>query len=200
MAFQLPDLKIGDSTILSQNLSQSDSSETSITETTSISSDSTTTTTSTTQSSSTQSNNNNNNNNNNNMITSSYFADKDKVQYSYHYPLKNKYIDEDDNIHKHIKECNLCFISELKKLDDKQLADQILKEIQNEFGDITNLCKLILNEEIDREQLENILYSIYFLEMKKTIKIKMFIMIFQINIIMMIIMIKINTNHQMIIK
>ena len=95
------------------------------------------------------------------MITSSYFADKDNVQYSYHYPLKNK--DNDDNdIHKQIKECNLCFISELKKLHDKQLANQILKEIKNEFGDITNLCKLIVNGDINRDQLENILYSILF--------------------------------------
>ena len=165
MAFQLPALKIGDSNALSQNLSQSEliesselseSSESSTTVTESINSDSTTTTTSTTQSSSTQSNNNNN------MITSSYFADKDNVQYSYHYPLKNEYVDDDDNIHKQIKKCNLCFISELKKLHDKQLADQILKEIKNEFGDIANLCKLILNEEIDRNQLENILYSILF--------------------------------------
>ena len=168
MAFQLPDLKIENSNALSQNLSQSESfdsselsesSESSTTETIeSISSDSTTTT-STAQSSSTQSNSNNNNNNN--MITSSYFADKDNVQYSYHYPLKNEYVD-DDNIHKQIKECNSCFISELKKLHDKQLADQILKEIKDEFGDIINLCKLIVNRDIDRDQLENILYNILF--------------------------------------
>ena len=169
MAFQLSDLKTADYLLL-ENISQSESfdsselndssdssesSELSTTETESITLDSDTD--STTQSSSTQSNNNNNNN----MITSSYFADKDNVQYSYHYPLKNK--DNDDNdIHKQIKECTSCFISELKKLDDKQLADQILKEIKNEFGDITNLCKLILNEDIDRDQLENILYSILF--------------------------------------
>lgn len=75
------------------------------------------------------------------MLTSSYFADKENVQYNYHYPLKNK----DSTNDKQIKKCIDCFISELKKIDNKRLADQILKDVKKEFGDGGKLCKLLAN-------------------------------------------------------
>ena len=87
----------------------------------------------------------------NNMLTSSYFADKEN-------PFKNK----DSTKSKEIKECINCFISELKKIDNKRLADQILKDIEKEFGSLSKLCKLIDNGDINRDQLEHILYSILF--------------------------------------
>ncbi|MGD1836640.1 MAG: sialidase family protein [Nitrososphaeraceae archaeon] len=94
----------------------------------------------------------------NNMISSSYFADKENVQYYYDYPLKNK----DYNKDKQIQECKECFLHEIKKIYDKKLADQILKDIKKEFGDISKLCKLIVNGHIDKEELEHILYSVLF--------------------------------------
>ena len=93
-----------------------------------------------------------------NKLTYSYFANKENVQYHSHYPLKDKDTTKD----KQIKECIDCFISELKKIDNKMLADKILKDIEKEFGSLLKLCKLIDNGDINRDQLEHILYSILF--------------------------------------
>ncbi|MGD1837380.1 MAG: sialidase family protein [Nitrososphaeraceae archaeon] len=53
-------------------------------------------------------------------------------------------------------------MSELKKIYDKKIVDEILNDIKKEFGDISKLCKLVINGQIDKNELEHILYSILF--------------------------------------
>ncbi len=60
-----------------------------------------------------------------------------------------------------IKDYEKLIFSELSKLNYK-LAKQIKNDIEIEFGSITKLCKLIVNDKIGREQLEAILYNIVF--------------------------------------
>ena len=83
-----------------------------------------------------------------------YYYEGDK-QYYYHYPLKEKTGDLRDQV----QNCKECFFSELGKLDEK-VVFKILYEIDREFGHLENLCKLILNEKIDRDTLERILIEI----------------------------------------
>jgi hypothetical protein len=93
-----------------------------------------------------------------NLLSFSYFADKESVQYYYQYPTENG----DKNLDEQIIECEQCFLSELKKLYDNKLASLVLDSIKKEFGDLTKLCKLIANGDVNRQQLEHILYSMLF--------------------------------------
>ena len=87
----------------------------------------------------------------------SYYKDSKNYgkQYYYHYPLKDKSNDPKEQIQK----CEECFFSELEKLD-KKVASKMVYEIEREFGDLEKLCKLIINEKINRDQLEQILIKV----------------------------------------
>ncbi len=82
------------------------------------------------------------------------YEDPDK-QYYYHYQLKDKTNDPKEQLQK----CEECFLSEFAKLD-KKVASKIIYEIERQFGDLDKLCKLITNEKIDIEQLEQILSEV----------------------------------------
>ncbi|MGD1836641.1 MAG: YncE family protein, partial [Nitrososphaeraceae archaeon] len=58
-----------------------------------------------------------------------------------------------------VQECEDCFFSELVKLDRK-ISDKILYLIDEKFGSLVELCKLIAAEKIDREDLKKILEKI----------------------------------------
>jgi hypothetical protein len=90
----------------------------------------------------------------NNYSNDNYYYEDGK-QYYYHYPLKDKTGD----LREQVKNCKDCFFSELEKLD-KSIVYKILYEIDREFGDLENLCRLIANEKIDRDTLEQILIEI----------------------------------------
>ena len=81
------------------------------------------------------------------------YVDKNYEQY-YYEDIENKieFIDK-------VKECEDCFFSELSKLDRK-IANKILYLIDKKFGNLTELCKLIASEKIDRKELDKILDKI----------------------------------------
>ena len=81
------------------------------------------------------------------------YIDKDGKQYYYHYPSEDKEFQE------LVQECEECFFSELVKLDRKT-ADIILYQIDKRFGSLTELCKLIAADKIDRDKLERIINKI----------------------------------------
>ena len=74
------------------------------------------------------------------------YTDKDGKDYYYHYPVKDK------NFKKLVQECEDCFLTELGKLDRKT-ADKIFYALEDKFGSLTELCKLIASGKIDRIEL-----------------------------------------------
>ena len=81
------------------------------------------------------------------------YIDKDGKQYYYHYPQNDKEFKE------LLQDCEDCFFSELAKLDRKT-ADAILYQIDKKFGSLTELCKLIAADKIDKEKFERIINKI----------------------------------------
>ena len=57
-----------------------------------------------------------------------------------------------DNFKKLVQECEDCFLTELGKLDRKT-ADKIFYALEDKFGSLTELCKLIASGKIDRIEL-----------------------------------------------
>ena len=101
----------------------------------------------------------NNDNNKKEYYSSSYnkhdyLNNKNNDQYYYDY-IGQKEVDKED-FKKIVQECEECFFSELVKLDRKT-ADKVLYQIDKKFGSLTELCKLIAAEKIDREKLEKII-------------------------------------------
>ena len=107
--------------------------------------------------------------NNNDSYYQEIYDENTNTDYSSLYD-KTEYMDSADNFYyypdrkdkefiKLVQECEDCFFSELVKLDRK-IADKILKIIDKKFESLTNLCKLIASEQIDREKLERILDKI----------------------------------------
>ena len=74
----------------------------------------------------------------------------------------NQYSANDDKIQsdkQRIKQYEKLFISELLKIDYK-LANQIKDDIEAAFGSITKLCKITVNENLSKDNLELILNNI----------------------------------------
>ncbi len=82
----------------------------------------------------------------------------DGSQYYYDHSSKNNYNDEYNN---KIEECEKCFLSHLNYLD-RETAAKILYFIDEEFKDLKELCKQIVNGDISRHELEERLSFILF--------------------------------------